>query len=151
LALRTFEDVTIFQLLPLRTLSKTLLQRLEGFRAQRILTGWTGDDGGALSGGGSGSVGGSYERFRGVVNVSTLGRVSEKWRVRTHGWIETDLKGGGIGWMTFICMFTLGEIQPGAETREPERFPALVTIVLSCLLSPQRTRTDEWSTLNCMK
>ena len=62
---RTFEDVAILQLLSIRTLSETLLQRLEGFRAQRILAGWTVDDDGYAfsgSGSGSGSVGGSYER-----------------------------------------------------------------------------------------
>jgi hypothetical protein len=95
---RTFEDVAILQLLSIRTLSKTLLQRLEGFRAQRILAGWTSDGdggGGAFCGGGSGSVDGSYETF--VAPVSTSGRVSETWRVRTHGWIEIDLEGGRIG------------------------------------------------------
>jgi hypothetical protein len=63
---RTFEDVTILQLLSVRTLSKTLLQSLKSFRAQRILAGWaSGGDGprGAFSGGGGGSVSGSYERF----------------------------------------------------------------------------------------
>ena len=59
---RTFEDVTILQLLSIRTMSKTLLQRLEGFRAQRILAGWTGD-GGAFGSGGGGGVGGSCKRF----------------------------------------------------------------------------------------
>lgn len=57
---RTFEDIAILQLLSIRTLSETLFQRLEGFRAQRILAGWTVDDGGcAFSGGGSGMIGGS--------------------------------------------------------------------------------------------
>ena len=66
------------QLLSFRTLSKTLLQRLEGFRAQRILAGWAGDGcGGAFGGGGSGSVGGSYERFVGASENTEQGRVSE--------------------------------------------------------------------------
>ena len=66
---RTFEDVTVLQLLSIRTLSKTLLERLEGFRAQRVLAGWTsnGDGGGgAFRGDGSGSVGGSYAEVRGA-------------------------------------------------------------------------------------
>jgi hypothetical protein len=80
-------------------MSKTLLQRFEGFRAQGVLAGWAGDDGGAFSsGGGSSSVGGSYMGGRGFVvpsTVSTPGRVSEKkWRVRTHGWIEAGLESG---------------------------------------------------------
>jgi hypothetical protein len=61
---RTFEDVTILQLLSVRTLSKTLLQTLKSFRAQRILAGWAGDGDrprGAFSGSGGGGVGGSYD------------------------------------------------------------------------------------------
>jgi hypothetical protein len=60
---RTFEDVAILQLLSIRTLSKTLLQHLEGLRAQRVLAGWTSDGdggGGAFCGGGCGDVDGGY-------------------------------------------------------------------------------------------
>jgi hypothetical protein len=110
---RTFEDVAILQLLSIRTLSKTLLQRLEGFRAQRILAGWTSDGdggGGAFCGGGSGSVDGSYETF--VAPVSTSGRVSETWE-STHTWMDRDRFRGRENWLDDLYMFN-GDA-PGAE------------------------------------
>jgi hypothetical protein len=89
--MRTFEDVAVLQLLSVRTLSKTFLQSLKSFRAQRVLAGWTsgGDGPRGFSGGGSGGVGGGYERFV----VSTPGGSGRA--VRTHGWVESDL----VGWV----------------------------------------------------
>jgi len=70
----TFEDVTVLQLLSVRTLGKALLQSLERFRAQRILTGWTSGGDGPLGGSGGG-VGGSYAMFTMLSRARTRGLV----------------------------------------------------------------------------
>jgi hypothetical protein len=80
---------------------------------------------------------------RGVVPVSTLGRVSETWRVRTHGWDRDRFEGREreFGEMDLYMYVHACEI-PG-EAESLNSFPALVTIVLSCLQSPQKNKDRE--------
>lgn len=62
--------------------------------------------------------------------VSMPGRVSEKWRVRTHGWMDQGRFGEREKWPDDLYMFVqASEMDPGAG-----EVAALVTIMLlSCL------------------
>jgi hypothetical protein len=78
---RTFENVTILQLLSVGTMRKVLLQGLERFLAQRILAAWTGSGDGSLGGsGGSVGVGRSCEAF-----MVSCAKQDQRGGVRTHG------------------------------------------------------------------